>query len=165
MIARAGVLIIEMIDYKAIWCEARGKFNRRELSSIHGPEHWDTVEAVGLKIAHLMEAMNQQVHRDVVRLFAVLHDSCRESDGSDPEHGRRAAEYAKELRGRLFDLSDQQFSLLIQALTYHADGFTSGDLTIGACWDADRMDLWRVGIKVDPAYISIPAMRRRIPHL
>jgi uncharacterized protein len=154
-----------MMDYKAIWREATEKFDSKKLSRIHGPNHWCCVDDVGLKIAHFMEALDTFVDRDVVRLFAVLHDSCRESDDSDPDHGRRAAEYAKELRGRLFEVSDQQFALLIGAITYHADGFHSDDATIGACWDADRMDLWRVGIRVDPAYISIPAMRSRIPHL
>ena len=60
-----------MIDYHAIWNEVTSRFPPG-LSSIHGPEHWHRVEDVGLKMANLTGA-----DRDVLRLFAVLHDSCR----------------------------------------------------------------------------------------
>jgi len=146
-----------MIDYQAIWNEVTSSF-RCEPDSIHGPEHWHRVEDVGMKIAHL----TGRVDRDVVRLFAVLHDSCRLSDTSDPEHGERAAEYAKGMRGRLFDISDDQFGQLYKACRLHNRGFISHDPTIGACFDADRMDLRRVGIEPDPSFISTPEVRRTL---
>ena len=31
-----------------------------------------------------------------------------------------------------------------------ANDLTTDDLTVMACWDADRLDLGRVGIRVDP---------------
>ena len=31
-----------------------------------------------------------------------------------------------------------------------ADGFTDADLTVQVCWDADRLDLGRVGIEPIP---------------
>ena len=40
------------------------------------------------------------------RLFAVLHDARRRDEHADPDHGRRAAEWAVGLRGRHFDLDD-----------------------------------------------------------
>jgi uncharacterized protein len=58
------------------------------------------------------------------------------------------------MRGRLFELDDSRFELLYEAIAQHSDGFTSPDITIGTCFDADRMDLHRVGINPDPAYIS-----------
>lgn len=150
-----------MIDYEVIWKEVKSRF-RLDPDSIHDPEHWHRVEDVGLKIAHLMESMGKCVDRDVVRLFAVLHDSCRLDDSSDPEHGRRAAKFAQEMRGRLFEIRDAQFNLLFRAIEEHADGYTSDDLTIGACWDADRWDLRRLGIEPDPSFISIPQMRAQL---
>lgn len=36
----------------------------------------------------------------------------------------------------------------------HDKGETTTDPTIGCCWDADRLDLGRVGKKPDPAYMS-----------
>ena len=121
-----------MIDYQAIWNEVRSKFHCN-LNSVHGPEHWHRVEDVGLKIAALNGA-----DADVVRLFAVLHDSCRLDNKSDPEHGIRAAEYAKGMRRRLFNLDDAKFKLLYTACRWHAYGDSATDPTIGACWDADR---------------------------
>jgi uncharacterized protein len=96
----------------------------------------------------------------VVQLFAVLHDSCRLDDWGDPDHGRRAAEYAKTLRGRLFEMDEQDFRGLYGALYHHADGKTTGDVTMGTCWDADRLDLPRVGIIPDPSLMSTEVGRR-----
>lgn len=63
-----------------------------------------------------------------VRLFAVLHDSCREDETSDPEYGLRVANRAKELRGRFFLLDDVLFEKLLVCCTDHDKGLTSPDL-------------------------------------
>ena len=86
----------------------------------------------------------------VVELFCLLHDTQRHDEYRDPSHGRRAARYAKSLRGVWFDLSDKEMELLTEALKYHSDGYTEADLTVQVCWDADRLDLGRVGIKPAP---------------
>jgi uncharacterized protein len=49
--------------------------------------------------------------------------------------------------------------VLCEACTYHADGQVSDDPTIGVCWDADRLDLPRVGIGIDRKYLSTAAAR------
>jgi uncharacterized protein len=36
--------------------------------------------------------------------------------------------------------------LLAHACRYHSDGRSLGDATVLTCWDADRLDLGRVGI-------------------
>jgi hypothetical protein len=41
----------------------------------------------------------------------------------------------------------------------HADGLTSADPTVGACWDADRLNLWRVGVAPDRRLLSTAAAR------
>jgi hypothetical protein len=38
-------------------------------------------------------------------------------------------------------------------------------LTIGACWDADRFNLWRVGTVPDVAFISTPAAHEHFDRL
>jgi uncharacterized protein len=91
---------------------------------------------------------------DVVRLFALFHDSRRENDGVDFEHGERGAKYAARLRGTLFDLSDTHLELLQYACRWHAHGQLSDDPTIGACWDADRLDLTRIGITPKAEFMS-----------
>ena len=83
----------------------------------------------------------------VVELFCLLHDTQRRNENRDPSHGRRAALYARSLRGVWFDLSDEEMDLLMEALKYHSDGYTEADITVQVCWDADRLDLGRVGIK------------------
>ncbi len=116
--------------------------------SCHGPSHWKRVEAFGLFIA---ERTGAEIH--VVRLFALFHDCRRLTDSHDPDHGLRGAERARELRDRL-PLNDESFQLLFQACADHTDVLYSSDPTIGACWDADRLDLGRVGIQTDPKRLN-----------
>jgi uncharacterized protein len=40
---------------------------------------------------------------------------------------------------------------------YHTSGLTSPDPTIGTCWDADRLDIGRVGITPCGHYMSTVA--------
>jgi uncharacterized protein len=136
------------IDFDVVWDHVVSEF-RGDPSSIHGPSHWRRVEANGLKIAAINHASTT-----VVRLFAVLHDSRRTDDSSERIHGELAAEYAATLRGELFDLDDQSFELLQDACRSHTHGRLSSEPTIGACWDADRLDLGRVGIIPDPNLMS-----------
>jgi len=89
-----------------------------------------------------------------VRLFALFHDSRRENDGVDDGHGARAAEYASTLIGSLYNLSDAHFELLRYACVWHTDGVHHADATIGTCWDADRLDLGRVGVIPSPEFMS-----------
>src|SRR3954464_15368877 len=77
------------------------------LEGDHGVAHWARVLENGLRLA---EETGASV--SVVSLFAVLHDSRRENDMTDPEHGWRAARFAEELRGTHIDLEDREFRLL-----------------------------------------------------
>lgn len=58
----------------------------------------------------------------VVRLFVLLHDSRRADDSNEQIHGGLAAEYAANLRGKLFDLDNHSFQLLQYACRWHAHG-------------------------------------------
>ncbi len=82
-----------------------------------------------------------------------LHDCCREDDGTDPGHCERAAEFSLSLRGNVLHLGDADFALLHHAIRDHERGLTKGDITVLTCWDADRLDLGRVGIRPDPRYL------------
>jgi uncharacterized protein len=53
-------------------------------------------------------------------------------------------------RGKSFQLSDEDFQLLQYACIWHTEGVHHDDVTIATCWDADRLDLGRVGIVPDP---------------
>ncbi len=107
---------------------------------LHGVTHWARVYENGLRIANV-----NNVNQDVLLLFSVFHDSRRVNDEVDPGHGTRGAEFAARYRGRYFELADKEFDILYYACEAHTDGLTEGDLTVQICWDADRLDLGRVG--------------------
>ena len=115
----------------------------------HGYGHWDRVCQNGLTIARINGADEL-----VVSLFAWLHDACRENDFDDPKHGWRATLLAQELNGVVYELDDIQLGKLLWALELHDKGGTDEDITVGTCWDADRLDLPRVGILPDPKLMS-----------
>ena len=79
-----------------------------------------------------------------------MHDCKRDNDDYDLEHGRRAAEYIKEIRSKWLKIDDLETELLIEACEYHSDGYIEGDITVQTCWDSDRLDLGRVGIYPSP---------------
>lgn len=120
----------------------------------HGVRHWARVLDNGLYLAEIMEA-----NTNVVKLFALFHDSQRHNDSWDPEHGYRGARLAESLRGNLFYLPDEEFNLLFIACSLHTKVKTHTDKTIQTCFDADRLDLGRIGKNPDPKFLCTPAAR------
>ncbi len=142
-------------DYDELWQEVVRSFHVGE-HSIHGPSHWRRVLRFGLKIAEETEADEL-----VIKLFALFHDSRRENDGYDPGHGLRGAEFAKELReAGKFSLDDERFEKLYFACQWHTDETHHHDVTIGACWDSDRLDLGRVMITPKAKYLNTDPAKR-----
>lgn len=124
------------------------------LSGIHGQSHWMRVRDNGLRLA---EQTGADV--EIVELFAFLHDSKRENDGWDGEHGLRAAESAEGLRGSLLILPDEKLDVLLYAIAHHSDGLTRADVTTQTCWDADRLDLGRIYVQPCPSRLCTAAAR------
>jgi uncharacterized protein len=124
------------------------------MQGIHGWDHWRRVKENGLRLAEQTGAK-----LEIVELFALLHDCRRVSDGMDPDHGRRAAELAATLRESWMVLSDADFQLLAYACERHTDGLTRAHITVQTCWDADRLDLGRIGIRPDPERLCTEAAR------
>ena len=118
-------------------------------SQLHGLGHWRRVARNG-------EVLARRTGADpyVVELFAIFHDSRRENDNSDPQHGARGAAYAASLRGLHFELDDERMALLEYACIWHTDGKHHADPTIGTCWDADRLDIGRVGFPPGADFMS-----------
>ncbi len=111
----------------------------------HGVSHWARVLENGRRLT-----VETGACLVVVELFALFHDSQRYHEGHDPGHGLRGAELAATFRGSYFELPRNQFNLLFAACELHTDGLTDGDITLQTCWDADRLDLGRVGIIPKP---------------
>lgn len=122
---------------------------------IHGWDHWMTVHENGLLLAQ-----EKGADLRVIELFALLHDSCRVNDGWDPEHGPRAAEFAANLNGDFFTLEETDMDLLYVAIRDHTAGYVHDDPTITVCWDADRLELPRVGIQTHPDYLGTEMAKR-----
>ena len=131
----------------------QGQF-RLDWRGIHGSAHWARVRWNGLRLAERTGADTR-----IVELFAFLHDSRRENDGRDREHGPRAAQTVAELNGRFFHLADDELELLSFACEQHTFGGREAHPTVQTCWDADRLDLGRVGNRPDPARLCTDAAR------
>jgi uncharacterized protein len=122
---------------------------RLPLNGTHGVGHWARVLENGRRLSSVTGAP-----LEVVELFAILHDSQRQKEGSDHDHGHRAALFVSSLRG-MIDLPDSDFGALVEACDCHtrgADG--TANMTVLTCLDSDRLDIPRVGmwIKTDLLY-------------
>jgi uncharacterized protein len=123
---------------------------------IHGLPHWLRVERNGLALAAAEGA-----DAVVVSLFALFHDSRRVNDDADCGHGSRGARLALELRGDgLFNVTDEQLELLIYACENHTDVTHCDHPTVACCWDADRLDLTRIGVDPDPNMLNTATARQ-----
>jgi uncharacterized protein len=121
----------------------------------HGIAHWARVLENGIRLADETRA-----NVEVVQLFAILHDSQRVNEVDDPDHGPRGTAFALDLRGLLFDLPDHEFRLLHRACAGHTHERTHPNVTIQTCWDADRLDLGRVGITPHPSRLCTEVAKR-----
>ena len=134
---RNGLINLIKAEFKLSW------------HGIHGANHWARVLHHGRTIGVLRKADLM-----VIELFSFLHDSCRLSDRQDIWHGERAAEFAHGIHGDYYNLTPAQLDKLCYAMKHHSGGDVSIDSTIQTCWDADRLDLGRVGIMPAAAYLS-----------
>jgi uncharacterized protein len=121
----------------------------------HGRDHWQRVLLNGRLLAAEIGA-----NLRVVELFALLHDSRRENENDDPKHGHRAAAYERELCGIWFDATDAEMNLLTLACELHSDGHTEANIAVQTCWDADRLDLDRFGIRPSACYLCTEVAKR-----
>ena len=142
------------IDFQQIVRVAKQRFVM-DIHGIHGIAHWQRVRETACA------SPNNGANPLIVELFAFLHDCCREDDGTDPGHGERAAEFSRTLRKSHLHLSDADFALLHEAIRDHELGLTKGDITVLSCWDADRLDLGRVGIRPGARYLCTEFARKK----
>ena len=128
----------------------RPQFRLALRHGVHGVPHWTRVWHHGRRLAAASD-----VDPAILAWFAFLHDSQRHNEYTDPLHGARAADFAVRLRrtGVITELGAADFERLCEAMRLHSDGRTEGDAVLRACWDADRLDLLRVGIEPDPRYL------------
>ena len=113
--------------------------------SVHGVSHWDRVA----RNADIL--ITSDVDDLVVKAFAYIHDVERVNDSDDLQHGPRAAMLVDEIRSSVLSfLNDLEIEQLKEACRFHTIRHKTEDATVNACFDADRLDLGRVGITPNP---------------
>ena len=145
----------DRIDRSALLRHLRVHF-QLDWHGLHGVAHWARVRVNGLMLARETGA-----NAHVVELFAFLHDADRRSEGDDEGHGRRGARLARSLRGEFFDMTSEESELFDLACRNHSEGGLRGDPTVLTCWDADRLDLGRVGVLPLARYLCTNAARQQ----
>ncbi len=118
---------------------------------LHGIAHWGRVLETGQRLAAQNGADIQ-----VVKYFAIFHDSRRTNEGEDPMHGYRGAQLVEKFKSKL-NLTEFQLEELKYSCRNHTNGTTKGSLTVRTCWDSDRLDLWRVGTRPSKQYLCTEA--------
>ena len=127
---------------------------RLKPDGIHGVAHWGRVLENGRRLAAATGADTA-----VIEMFALFHDACRWSEGSDPDHGPRGARLAGTMRAQT-GLDPSQLEELLSACECHTRGPGPGaSTTVLTCLDADRLDIPRVGMWIRPALLFTPAAR------
>jgi len=144
------------MDYKKLFEIILSQYTL-PLNGLHGVSHWARVLENGRYLSSLTGAK-----KEVVELFAIFHDSKRENERLDLDHGLRGAKFAALMRKEFFNLSDNDFDLLYTACARHTDGLTEGDITVQTCWDADRLDIGRALIKPDIKYLCTDAAKNTL---
>lgn len=121
-----------------------------DINNIHGIGHWERVEQFG----HYLSSLNG-ADKNIISLFAYIHDLGRENDSEDVFHGERSAQIAKSFwDGGIIKSTVEELDKLMYACSYHHKLMAqSDDLTIRTCWDSDRLDMWRAGIEPNPIYL------------
>lgn len=137
---------------------------KTDIESIHGINHWLRVLANTVIIHD-----NLTLDMDVAIAFAFLHDAFRANDFDDIEHGARVEIWfnTKNKFNKAVNLTNRQKEVLFFACKWHSHGktikyfeninhnFSQFEInTIISCWDADRLDLARVGVYPDEKYLS-----------
>lgn len=122
----------------------------------HGEQHWMRVAMMGARLLGEEPGADAQL----VLMFALLHDARRENEYADPGHGPRAALLARAINDDALGLSYERLEVLAGAIHDHNGAGPSDEPTRAVCFDADRLTLWRVGIRPDPALLSTATARR-----
>lgn len=120
----------------------------------HGLNHWTRV----YKNTQLLSTY-YNINSDVFELFAILHDSKREDEFEDINHGKRAAKYIKQLIiDNKINLNYEDQRRLIYACSNHTKSNKKAklyqDIIVQICFDSDRLDIGRVGIIPEEKYFN-----------
>lgn len=150
-----------MISTRQAITIALRNFQLDPCSRVHGIPHWLEVWKNAQQLMRAFELAGEpfsEAEWDTVLLFAFMHDCQRANDNEDPAHGARAAGWLKlYFDNGTFQLPAVNQEQLMQAMIHHSAGKTGGHRVVQVCWDADRLDLGRVGILPMPRLMCTAA--------
>ncbi len=122
---------------------------------LHGVSH---LRRVAILSGRLANAVGEDVESAVVMGF--LHDCARRNDKNDIEHARDSEVLARGLVERFYPHLD--VDRICEAIAGHADGEVTSDPFTGCLWDADRMELKRIGRTIDLDLLSTKVAKRLV---
>ncbi len=123
-----------------------GATNRRDSSETYGDRHWRATALTGLHLTELTPGADAEG----VVMFACLFDVMREGDGPDRAHAARAADLFLELVAEGLDgfpPDSPRSEAMEYAIRFHEAGLITDDVVVGVCWDADRLQAFRLGVR------------------
>lgn len=121
---------------------------------VNGPDHWQRVwENAQILIP------KTKANETVVELFCFLHDCCRIHSGHEPAHGHAAKMFIRQHQKEFSFLSKNEYQMLLTACAEHTHMNHSENITIATCWDANRLDLGRLGICPKAQFLSTEAAK------
>lgn len=149
-------------------------------SELHGVAHWARVCRFGEYLARRMLLPDR--YAECVSVFAWTHDLARINDEGGREHAIDGACYLDTVAPIAFpSLLPEQHAIVRTAIHYHSHGCATDEAkyqgwfeglegdrgkildTVACCWDADRLDLLRLGFEPDPARMSTPYWDELVP--
>ena len=101
-------------------------------------------------------------HYDDIVMGAYLHDIGRVNDNGGNEHALQGFEISKQLLAKYWPHLDHR--KILTAIKEHADSLITDDPLIGSIWDADRLDLTRLGIKINPELLSTKTAKKLLKY-
>lgn len=108
-------------------------------TNIHGIQHLRQVAYLSGRLAYLLN-----LDYKTAILAGYLHDCARNNDSDGNSHAHESAWLAKKIIET--NWSNIDIGKIFNAIYYHADGLNTDDPFIGCIWDADRLNLVRLGI-------------------
>ena len=126
-------------------------------SYLHGVDHMARVFILQELICDKLEAQGEAVNREAIRWAAMTHDVGRINDDTDPDHGRRSAQWITD------NLSDKMSPEMLDTVTYITHWHVPPDAEVPVMTtelkvlkDADALDRVRLG-DLDPRYFRTSA--------
>lgn len=147
------LIVVERLEpsWTNLLIEVRRKARLRE-SPLHGEVHWRAVAATFLHI----QKNKSDIDLEVGLAFALFHDSQRQDEMGDTWHGEAAAEFVASSDTLLHLIGPARRDQVFAACALHNEGYVErNNRSIGACLDADRLNLVRIGIQPKMDYMSV----------